>query len=324
MSNIKNIAVIGCGQLGRRHIQGLGKSNKRIKVHVYDISQESLNICKEFILDIAEEISNLDFVFFDDLKLIGSAVFKYDLIIVASTANQRSTQLGKMVSLMQSRHWLIEKPLSQSPKELDELNSLLPSKGVWINHIRRFIVWHQNLQDIFCKKKIHEVVVTGPKIGIGCNVSHFVDLVNFWTSQMPVSVDVSGLNSEWHDSDRFGFKEIDGSIKINFSDGLALLIVSDNSFSNRIIKGTYDSNKTFAIDENHGTITIDGVKTQVGRMPFQSELTGLVFDQIDQTDRSVLTPYPIAADCYRPVIEALLNHWTSTIDGAGNINVPLT
>jgi len=40
-----NVAIIGCGQVGRRHIQGLGMSSFEINVHVYDVARDSLKGC---------------------------------------------------------------------------------------------------------------------------------------------------------------------------------------------------------------------------------------------------------------------------------------
>lgn len=325
MSDIKNVAVIGCGQLGRRHIQGLGKSSKKIMVHVYDIAPDSLDVCKAFVTDIAEDIGNLKFAFYDDLIPLGSAIAKYDLIIVASTAHERHTLLGQLISLAESRHWIIEKPLSQSPAELDKLTALLPANGVWVNHFRRVVTWHQNLQSVFSSKKINQITVKSPYIGIGCNISHLVDLVEYWTSQTPVMVDVSGLDNEWHDSKRSGFKEISGTLRIIFSGGTKLLVVSDNMASKTIIEGTFgDANHSFSIDEDAGTVTIDGVNGDGGRIQFQSELTGIVFDDLDQTDSTNLTSYAIAAKCYHPVVAALLTHWQGTNAGAEKEIVPIT
>jgi len=322
---MKNIAVIGCGQLGRRHIQGLGRSSQKIKVHVYDIAPESLDACKAFVADIATEIENLEFAFFDDLVLLGSAVPQYDLIIVASTAHQRPTHLAQLVGAAQSRHWLIEKPLSQSPEELDELTLVLPKNGVWINHYRRFTRWHQNLQIMLSSRKVKAVTFSGPDLGIGCNISHFVDLVNYWTSQVPRLVDTTGLDNEWHTAKRTGFQDIDGAIKITFSGGTTLSVVSNSALSKMTIEGTYDDGKKlFTIDEDEGTAVIDGEKGETSRLPFQSEITGLVFDEIDQTDNSALTSFATAAECYRPVIDALLTHWKGTSSGAGDKTVPLT
>ena len=59
-------------------------------------------------------------------------------------------------------------------------------------------------------------------------------------------------------------------------------------------------------------------------MPFQSHLTGTVFDQIKQQGVSDLTPFPIAANCYKSTIKALLKHWQSTSGNIQDMTIPIT
>ena len=134
MDEIKNVAVIGCGQVGRRHIQGLGNSKLKLAVHVFDNSSKSIENCKIFINEIKDEIENIRFRFHNDLARLGKVVTEYDLTIVASTAKARSEQIKSILTNINSKNFLLEKPLSQSPKELDELVSNLKFSNVWVNN----------------------------------------------------------------------------------------------------------------------------------------------------------------------------------------------
>ena len=206
----RNIAVIGCGQLGRRHIQGLGVSEFEINVHVYDVAKESLETCGTFAREVADEISNLNLLYFADIETLSAVAPTFDLVIIASTANDRPTDLRTLTSLIQSKAWLLEKPICQSPEELVALIDLTKDKKVWVNHFRRVVPWYRNIRlDYFGGQKIN-INFVGPDLGIGCNVSHLIDLVNFLTGEIPVSSDTSGLSDQWHDAISKGFKEIDG------------------------------------------------------------------------------------------------------------------
>ena len=44
---ITNIAIIGAGQLGSRHLQGLKKAQLPMNIFVLDASEESLTICEQ-------------------------------------------------------------------------------------------------------------------------------------------------------------------------------------------------------------------------------------------------------------------------------------
>ena len=320
-----NIAVIGCGQLGRRHIQGLGLSLSDIQVHVYDVAMTSLDTCKSFVEDISDEIKNLAFSYYDDIQELGAAVDNFDLVIVSSTASERPANLKVLSSAITAKAWLLEKPICQSPEELSDLMSLTKNMNIWVNHFRRCIPWYQDLQSEHFNGQQLDITFQGPDIGIGCNVSHLIDLVNFLTGEVPVSTDVSGLADKWHDSKRQGFKEIDGQLVCQFSNGSTMRVVSDSQYDDLIIKGQFkEFGRSFLIDENKGMVTIDGTSFETGKMPFQSQLTGKVFDQISQQGRSDLTDFTTAADCYRSVIGGLLKHWQSTPEGKQDKTVPLT
>ena len=320
-----NVAVIGCGQLGRRHIQGLGLSLSEINVHVYDVAKESLNTCAAFAEEIGDYISNLRLSYFDDIKTIGNAVSSFDLVIISSTATARPSQIKTLKSYIQSKAWLLEKPICQSPDELDELLDLTKDIAVWVNHSRRVVPWYQALKSKYFAGQKVNITFAGPDIGIGCNISQLIDLVNFMTGAIPVSADVSGLSDKWHDSKRQGFKEIDGEITLQFSDGSTMRVVSQNELSGLQISGDFPlTGKTFVIQENKGIVSQNGKLIEVGQMPLQSQLTGSLFDQINQQGVSDLTPLSVAADCYRVVISSLLDHWQSTPEGKNDQVVPLT
>jgi len=145
------------------------------------------------------------------------------------------------------------------------------------------------------------------------------------TDAIPVSADVSGLSDKWHDSKRQGFKEIDGEITLQFSDGSTMRVVSRNELIDFKITGDFPlTGKTFVIEEDKGIVSYNGELIEVGQMPFQSQLTGKLFDQINQQGVSDLTPLSVAADCYRVVISSLLDHWQSTPEGKEDQEVPLT
>lgn len=320
-----NVAVIGCGQLGRRHIQGLGLSSSQINVHVYDVAKASLKTCATFAEEIADNISNLHLSYFDDIKTLGEAVSSFDLVIISSTATARPSQIKSLKSFIQSKAWLLEKPICQSPDELDELLDLTKDMTVWVNHYRRVVPWYQALKTEYFAGQKMNITFAGTDIGIGCNISHLIDLVNFMTGAIPVSADASGLSDKWHDAKRQGFKEIDGEMTLQFSDGSTTRIVSQNELSDLKITGDFPlTGKTFVIEEAKGIVSYNGELIEVGQMPFQSQLTGKLFDQIKQQGVSDLTPLPVAADCYRVAISSLLDHWQSTPEGKDDQEVPLT
>lgn len=321
----KNVAIIGCGHLGRRHIEGLGVSNSEINVHVYDVSELSINTCKTFVEDISDTIHNLEVQFYDSITDVGNAVICFDLVIISTTANQRVALLKKIFELIKSRAWLLEKPICQSPDELYMMIELTKGINIWVNHSRRIVPFYKDINAKFFNGQKLSISFESMDIGIACNISHLVDLVNFLTDELPVRIDTSGLLDQWHDSKRKGFKEINGTLVGEFSSGSKMYVRSGKNLNSFSISGEFiNTGKHFIIDENKGQFILDEKIIQLEKIPYQSRLTGKVFDQISLYSKSDLTSFQVAADCYKPVIEALVAHWQSTTGLIEDKIIPIT
>lgn len=326
MNEFLNVAIIGCGNVGRRHLQGLGLSNYELAVHVYDAAPKALADCKHFVSSLKDEIKNVNLSLYDELIDLGKAVDSYEMAIIASTADRRAEFVATILDKVKSKNWLLEKQLTQSEKELDDLELCLDGSKAWVNHFRRAIPFYQELRKRYFEGQQVDMVVSGPNIRIGGNASHFVDLVNYWSGEFPLNVDASGLTNPWHpDERREGFREVDGTLKVIFSKGSALTVNSHNNQGKFSITGSLKkSGKNFSIDEETAVAIVGANIALEGRIPFQSELTGSYFDQLYRTGTCKLTPFIDAAKCYRPMIEALLSNWQSTEEGKGDLAVPLT
>jgi len=246
-------------------------------------------------------------------------------VIISSTATSRPSQIKTLKFFIQSESWLLEKPISQSLDEIDEMLKLTKDMNIWVNHYRRLVSCYETLKSDYFYGQSMDITFSGQDLGIGCNISHYIDFVNYMTGAIPVKADVSGLSKKWHDAKRQGFKEINGEIKLEFSDGSSMRVISNKESTSFSISGIFlRSGKKFLIDEDKGIAIHDGELIELGKIPFQSQLTGKLFDQIKQQGECNLTPLLLAADCYRVVISKLLDHWKSTKEGSNDHEVPLT
>lgn len=318
-----NVCVIGIGQLGRRHIEGLFKSNNNIRVFAYDLAFDELQKwCINFIK--SHENSNATIAkvkCLNDLEKVS-----FDLVIVATNALDRPKFLINYMSILTSKYWLIEKPLSQSNSGLAELTRLSQVKNCWVNHWRRDTTMYKNLKTHFLKPKAIDVVVSGPNLGIACNISHFVDIVNFLNGETPKTVNTSELEKNWHPSKRQGFFDIDGILNIEFDKGSTLKVISNSDLSKYeiTIDGKNLRAKNIKINEVEGAIHV-GYDYHSGlKVPFQSQMTGKILDDLMTRGTCDLTPLEIAISCHRPLVKALLQHWNTSTQEKEVEAVPFT
>ena len=119
------IGVIGVGYLGRHHVRILKRIERVEVIGVYDIDKEKANnIGNEFEVP----------VFDNDSELIEDA----DAVFVV-TPTSTHYEIGKKI-IGQGKHCFIEKPLTYSLKEADELIKLSREKDVVLmtGHVERF------------------------------------------------------------------------------------------------------------------------------------------------------------------------------------------
>ena len=319
-----NILVIGAGQLGRRHIEGLTGSKYELSIFAYDQDVEALHKCHDHFLGLNTPANK-------HLEIINEISFltnqKIDLVIVATTATNRPELLDQYFRSIDARFWIIEKPISQSLLGLDKLVSEPYQNKYWVNHWRRSVEMYRTIKSQLPADVPLSINISGSDLGIACNVSHYVDIVNFLTNEIPEKIITEYLSEIWHRSKRKGFYEVNGSLNVTFSNGSTLNFSSKPIFKKYEIEIQCNSpfkNLTFQIDEINGTIKFQDQFINNLKLPYQSQMSGQIFDDLINDGTCILTPLNTAVACHRPVITALVKHWNSTMADVSASTIPIT
>jgi ketopantoate reductase len=99
-----NILVVGSGNIGSRHIQGLVKSNKKKFIHIVETSYKSkINTIKR-IKDINSNFNN--YKFYENIPIINK---KLNLIIISTKSGPRLKILKKILSTCTFENIILEK-----------------------------------------------------------------------------------------------------------------------------------------------------------------------------------------------------------------------
>ena len=319
-----NILVIGTGQLGRRHIEGLTSSKHELNIFAYDQDLEALHECNKHFNGINPQ-KNKSLGIETEIKSFKNK--SLDLVIVATPATNRPDLLKQYFLNIDSRFWLIEKPISQSSLNLDSLLNRANQGRYFVNHWRRDIELYKKVKAQLPDCASLSIKVSGADLGIACNISHYVDLVNFLTDEIPEKVCTRHLSAKWHPSKRKGFYDINGRFAIEFSGGAILEMDSRSTFKSYEIEiqcNMPSENLTFKIDEMKGTITYQGHLETNLKPPYQSQMSGQVFDDLVNNGTCSLTPLNTAVACHKPVIKALVKHWNSTMTDVATQIIPIT
>ena len=313
--NKYKVALIGAGQLGSRHLQGLSRSSIKLSIEVV----EPIEQCRVVAKNRYDEMQSADKIEF--FGHIGQLSDHLDLVIIATTADVRAEVVQQLLEEKKVRNLVLEKVLFQKLEDYEIIDKLLRQKAVsaWVNHPRRCFPFYQELK---CKLKDAEstdVNVMGGAWGLTCNGLHMLDLFCYLTGQEVITLYPQLLDNEIKESKRANFKEVTG-VLIGESAGNKISIHCQEKYSPLHISIS-SARLAIKIDEAAGEYQIATAaenwkwysKTQKIAY-FQSELSHLFVEEILGDKGCTLPTYSEARKLHEVFIRLLSCHINTNLE----------
>lgn len=306
---MKNVCIIGSGNIGSRHLQGLKKVSFPLSIEIVDPSSRSLEIAKERYNQINSPI-NHKIIFLKDLNKISK---KIDLAIIATSSNIRREVVEKLLRISDVQYLILEKILFQKRKDYFGIEKLLKQKKVtgWVNFSMRTMPFYNQLKDKLQGRV--QMNVSGSQYGLITNAIHFIDYIAFLTNCYDFKVITDGLNRKVVESKRVGFSELNGTLFVTFQDGstgcFTCLPNGEAPFMIEVSSSNYrciskESERKAWISFSKNDWQWDEIQTNI---PFQSDMTNLVVEEILEKGSCQLTSYSEASKIHLQFLESLLN-----------------
>jgi len=287
----KNIIIIGAGQLGSRHLQGLKKMTTPASVYVVDPNNKSLEVAETRANEIDSDIK---VYFYQRIEAISQKHF--NIAIIATNADIRAAVTENLLENKKVDFILFEKILFQKEDDYTKINELLIIKNVkaWVNCPRRIQPLYKKIKNDFNNIQDVKMKVSGGDWSLACNGIHFLDLFYFFYNNEILEIDTSALDSAILESKRPGYREITG--RIEGKSGV-------NGFSIASLKGSNEPIEVYLIingteiiisESAGGAMEIrnfSGTEKHTAKLLFQSELTGSLADEILINGSCGLTTY---------------------------------
>ncbi len=172
----KKVAIVGCGQLGSRHLQAIAKLGGPLRIQVVEPNSDNQRMSKKKLSEVLPENHCVEVEWLNDLKDLDH---DSDLTIVSTTARGRAVILTKLAE-RGHRRFLIEKMVCQSQKEYQNILEVFdtwPIKG-WVDCTRRYFPFYERIIPLMENEKNLIFNATGGNHGLGCNAIHLLDL--YW------------------------------------------------------------------------------------------------------------------------------------------------
>jgi len=317
----KDVVIVGVGQLGRRYLEGLLQSTSEMNIWLVDSDPGALGQAQETVFEKKSSLPRR-IEFSDSIRDLPQ---RLDLVISATTANARVSTLRQLIDGRSIGVVLLEKMLSQSLSESQELTELARRcERVWVNYPRRIMSWHSFLGDFVQRNAPVRGSVVGASWGLVTNSLHFIDLFEWWTGARAEEVRIRGRSLRWVESKRPGFLDATGTVDVILGDGSHLTLQSDPA-ENQPRATQIDlvgQHKNLVISETKGVASGTMVgKPMFGRLELQSHLTGPLVDQIFANGTCSLPTLEDVIGTHDLFIRVLLDDWARNHDAEARLMV---
>ena len=316
----KNIAIIGAGQIGSRHLQALAKIQLPVSLDVVDCNPNALPTAQKRYLQIPSN-KNIQSIRF--LCSIDELSRNIDLCIISTNANVRFEVFKELTTEKEISYIILEKIVFQSQQQFTEAKDIMLQKKIscWVNFPRRMYRIYNQLKDYFDENDKIKCTVTGGSWGLACNGIHFIDILAFFAHDTIYKLDNSKLDPNIWKSKRAGFVEVTGKLTGDFSKGSSIELDCANLSQEPKIITLNTSRIKLIIDEGLGIGKIATSKNRWKedvisfKIPLQSELTHLAANEILNTGTCNLTCYDDGMQLHLPFLEVIKQHIETTGKG---------
>lgn len=315
------VAVIGTGQLGCRHLQGILKCENAITIFIVDSSPEALKTAEQKIIDLS---NNSTAIFsYVNIELLPDPL---DIVIVATNSHARFQIVKTLLNKKKIRYLILEKVLFQDIASYYEIKELLNTVPCWVNHTRRMFPVYQKIKSEFLDSKQITMTVEGGNWGFGCNALHFLDLFAYVSNDSNLVIDELDLFNIF-ESKRPGYKEFCASLKAHIANHSINLIANNTDDPLRVTIS--DTKKKVILHESEGqyyylnSLTEKKICLASKIVYFQSELTHILIDHLLNKNTCLLPSYNESMAIHIPFIQAVLQK-LNCIENTNLTHCPIT
>ncbi len=208
----KWILIVGCGQIGSRHLQAVSGMQEVASIDVVDCNDSSLKLGQKRLSEVASKNPAITYRWLEGLE---SSLKGADLCIVATSALGRVKLVREIFDLTGIKHFIIEKLAAQSTQEYQELLDFARRNhlNIWVNCPTRAYEVHQYIKSKLNPAEPLIFSEIGGNHGLVCNGIHYADLFLFYDQSDRIQSAAADIDPILHPSKRGkDFFDLSGSL----------------------------------------------------------------------------------------------------------------
>jgi hypothetical protein len=322
---VKNLIVIGCGNIGSRHIQALAKLPFDTKVEVVDPDHDSQKTAQSRLNEINYDKQKHEFFWFSSISELKQN--NNDLVIIATTATNRISILEQLLLLNDSK-FLIEKMVCQSVKEYEKILELMKKFNArgWVNTcLRYFSSWKKIKEQIDISKPLYVSIIASNVSALGTNAIHYLDLFSWFVDDYKIKLDGNFLINELFPNKRgINLVEFAGTlIARNSKNSLISLTFLPNTKIPNTVSIVNGHNHIFINETDQTNFNVSKNQESVFEFEHVSSTTNKIVSDIILKDDCVLTTIENSFYLHREIIN-IFNHHIKKLTNKQIEHCPIT
>ena len=314
---MNKILLIGAGQLGSRHLQGLAKVSFITQIFVVEPNSSNIEIAKSRYNEIDTNIEH-EISYYQSIENLPSKEF--DIVIFATNADIRYQLTKQLVDNYEIKYIIFEKVAFQNERQFEEVIELLKFKNIkgWVNCPRRCIPNYHELKETIKTFENINMEAYGVEWGLACNSVHQIDFIAFLTEDPNYTIENNNLINQVFQSKREGFVEFYGSYtgKTEKGNRFKVTCKQKESIDEKpiLILKLYNDSEIIIINEGLGKVEhfkkgeIEPYKKDLFKLKYQSELTNLIVESLSNNEDLDLTTIEESYLIHKPFLKLLLQH----------------
>ena len=197
----KKVLLVGCGQVGSRHLQAVSSLNEVSEIHIVDSNSKSIDLAKTLLGEVPDINRKIKFKLFKELS---DDSREGDIFIVATLAKGRCELVKQIENKLNYKNFLIEKIASQSVREYLDLLQFCEKKelSVWVNCQMRSYKIHKYIKSLLDPSEPIIFGNFGGNLGLACTGIHYADLFLFYDGSKEIKSACSNIDNILHPSKR--------------------------------------------------------------------------------------------------------------------------
>lgn len=315
-----NVLIVGAGQLGSRHLQGVKKAQAELDIWVCDINPESLRVAEERYEQIEATTSKVAH-FIDN---IDAAPKDIDVAIIPSTSMSRCAIVENLLKNHNVKYMILEKFLFPRMADYEKVSALLKASKTkaYVNCPMRIYESYYKIAQMIDGNSLIHYVVEGRDWGLCCNAIHHIDMFMNLTQEHSYSVNLEKVIPEVIPSKRNGYIELRGTMRFETPKGSTLTLISDLEHEEGYLVRLQNGETLFVVNEATGDVKINDELIHT-HTPYQSELSGAVVDTLINIGTCGLTTYEESKEYHKLFLSAVLPY-VNKLQGFDSDCCPIT